>query len=94
MQFSQFGVGLSHDAVHVGDTLLIFGNFAEVLGSLLDLELLLDLPPEVVPELLQLLGQGRVGQVGLDAILHAQLVQQGQTEIVILKIKKKKNGKK
>ena len=47
------------------------------------LEFFLDLSPEVVPELLQLLGQRRVREVSLDSVLDAQLIQQRQAEVVL-----------
>ena len=42
------------------------------------LELLLDLPPEVLPQLVELLGEGGVGEVGLDPILDGQLVEEAE----------------
>ena len=39
LELGQFGVGLLDDDVHVGNTLFVFGNFAEVLGALFDLKL-------------------------------------------------------
>jgi len=38
LQLAQLRVGLLHDVVHVGHGFLIFGNFPQVLGSLLDLK--------------------------------------------------------
>ena len=49
------------------------------------LELLLDLPPEVLPQLVELLGEGGVGEVGLDPILDGQLVEEAEWQIVVLK---------
>ena len=84
LHLRQLRVGLFDDEVDVGDALLVPGNLAQVLRPLLDFELLLDLPPNVFPQLLQFLRQGRMRQMGLNAILDAQLVQKRQAEVVIL----------
>ena len=85
LQLGQLRVGLLDDGVDVTDGLFVLGDLAQVLGALLDLELFLDLAPEVLAELLQLLRQRRVGEVRLDAVLDAQLVEQTQAEVVVLK---------
>ena len=51
----------------------------------LNLEFLFDFSPDELSELFQLLWQGWVGQVSLDAILDTQLVKQWQAEVVVLK---------
>ena len=84
LQLRQLGVGLLHDGVDVGDALLVGGHLAQVLGALLDLELLLDLPAQVLAELLELLRQRRVREMGLDAIFDTELVEQREAEVVIL----------
>ena len=84
LQLRQLGVGLLHDGVDVGDALLVRGHLAQVLGALLDLELLLDLPAQVLAELLELLRQRRVREMGLDAIFDAELVEQREAEVIIL----------
>ena len=89
LQLGQLRVGLLDDGVDVGDGLFVLGDLAQVLGALLDLELFLDLAPEVLAELLQLLRQRRVREVRLDAVLDAQLVEQTQAEVVVLKEIKK-----
>ncbi len=86
LQLSQLRVGLFHDDVDVGHTFLVGGHSPQILRALHDLELFLDLLAQVVAELLQLLGQRRVRQMRLDAILDAQLVQQRQAEVVILQV--------
>ena len=89
LQLGQLRVGLLDDGVDVGDRLLVFGDLAQVLGALFDLQLLLDLAPQVLAQLLQLLRQRRVREVRLDAVLDAQLVQQTQAEVIVLKRRKK-----
>ena len=49
------------------------------------LQLLLDFPPKILAQLLQLLRERRMGEMGLDAILHRELVQQAQGKVVVLK---------
>ena len=92
LQLGQLRVGLLDDGVDVADGLFVLGDLAQVLGALLDLELFLDLAPEVLAELLQLLRQRRVREVRLDAVLDAQLVEQTQAEVVVLKRDKKKSA--
>ena len=52
LQLGQLRVGLLDDGVDVGDRLLVFGDLAQVLGALFDLELFLDLAPEILAKLL------------------------------------------
>ena len=51
------------------------------------LELFLDLPPEIFPQLLQFLRKRRVREMSLDSIFDRELVEQTEREIVILKYK-------
>ena len=85
--------------VHVIHRLLVLRNLSKVLRTLFDLcklgleekeasqyhlELFFDLPPEIFPELLELLWERCVGEMRLDPILHRQLVEQAQREVVVL----------
>ena len=52
LQLGQLRVGLLDDGVDVADGLFVLGDLAQVLGALFDLELFLDLAPEILAELL------------------------------------------
>ena len=52
LQLGQLRVGFLDDGVDVGDGLLVFGDLAQILGALFDLELFLDLAPEILAKLL------------------------------------------
>ncbi len=85
LHVGQLGVAALDHPVDVRDALPVPGHLAQVLRPLLDLELLLDLAAEELAQLLHLLRERGVREVRLEAVLEAQLVQERQAEVVVLK---------
>ena len=86
LELGQLVIAFLHDRGHVGQRAAIRRDLAQLLGALLDLELLADLAPDRLLDLLQPVRQQLLGHIVRQAVLVAQLVQHGMLDVIALQV--------
>lgn len=84
LQLGDLVIALLYDRLHIGQGLAIGGDAAQLLGALFDLQLLADLASNRLLDLLEPIGQRALWEIIGEAILVAQLVQNGMLDVIAL----------
>lgn len=86
LELGELGVGVLDDGRDMAKRSPVFGHLPQLFGTLLDLELLADLPAHRLLQFLQLAREQGVGEVAglLQPVLVGQLVQDRVADVVTL----------
>jgi len=84
LELGQFAFALLHKNGHIAEGPPVLGHLAQLLGALLDLQLLPDLPPNGLLDLLQPYGHTAFGQILCETIFVTEFVQNGMLYVFAL----------
>lgn len=94
LQLGKFTFALLDKNGHIAEGSSILSHLAELLGALFDLQLLADLSPNGLLDLLQPYGHTALRQILCETIFVTELVQNGMLDVFALWVRKNGNMKK